>query len=70
MGKKTRPSYSAPNHVNTLFKNLKNEKRYKDYIDLNFKNVSWFYDEANDDWRVKNGWLAKLSDERNTELRR
>ena len=52
-------SYSAPNFVNTLIKNLKemdNEKR-KAYMDEHFKKYKWFYDEKTG-W--KSEWLEEL----------
>jgi hypothetical protein len=56
-------SYSAPNFVNTLIKNLKemdNEKR-KTYMDEHFKKYKWFYDEKTG-W--KSEWLRRLYDDK------
>jgi hypothetical protein len=56
-------SYSAPNFVNTLIKNLKemDDEKRKAYMDEHFKKYKWFYDEKTG-W--KSEWLRRLYDDR------
>ncbi len=66
---KTRYSYSAPNFLNTLVKNLKemdNNVR-KAFMDRHFKQYKWFYDEATGGW--KSAWLRALYEDDNIEDR-
>lgn len=55
-GTKNYPSYSAPNYVETMIKSFKSNDRRQSYIDTQFKQFPWFYD--NGEWQ--NEWLKLL----------
>lgn len=61
-GDKTLYSYSAPNYINTLVKQLKNEDRYERFLEDQFGRYSWFREGGK--WR--SGWLTELESSRET----
>ena len=59
---KTRYSYTVPNYLGKVLKELKNvnsdEKRFKAYIEDNFGRYQWFRDKEHDVWF--NSWIEDL----------
>ena len=67
-GDETRYSYSAPNYVDTMFKNLTHEdaKYRKEYIENKWGKYGWFRDQNTGEW--KNTWLKELYEDAIKEL--
>lgn len=67
-GDETRYSYSAPNYVDTMFKNLTHEdaKYRKEYIENKWGKYGWFRDQNTGEW--KNTWLKELYEDAVKEL--
>ena len=67
-GDETRYSYSAPNYVDTMFKNLTHEdaKYRKEYIENKWGKYGWFRDQNTREW--KNTWLKELYEDAVKEL--
>lgn len=60
-GDKSYYSYSAPNYLDTMFKNFKREDRRKTYLKEQFKKYDWFYSNSNGEWR--NEWLRQIEED-------
>lgn len=54
---KTYYSYSAPNYIDTIIKNLKDENKHVDFCKKEFEKYEWFYKNG----EYRNEWLRLLN---------
>lgn len=64
----TYQSYSAPNYSEVMFKRLTdtNDQARTEYINSEFKQYPWFYNQKLEEWR--NEWLRLLEEDPNVRL--